>query len=93
MSAKSKKTSARRVIKSAWPRNTALSETMKITLPKDNPYREGSARYNAFESLKKGKTVGKALSPDFEKGKTGTPRGYRRFLLRTLVQAKLAKVS
>lgn len=92
MSAKSKKTSARRAIKSSWPRNTALSDTMKIVLPKDNPYREGTARHHAFEALRKGKTVGKALGPDFEKGKDGTTRNQRRFLLRTLVHSKVAKV-
>lgn len=88
----SKKTSARRVIKSSWPRSTALTDTMKITLPKDNPYREGSLRFNAFEALRKGKTVGKALGPDFEKGKGGTSRNQRRFLLRNLVHTKVAKV-
>jgi hypothetical protein len=95
MKTKSKraKTSARRVIKSSWPRHAALSDTMRIILPKDNPFREGTGRFNAFEALRRGKTVGKALSPDFEKGKTGTTRNERRFLLRTLVQQKVAKVA
>lgn len=89
----SKKTSARRKIASSWPRNAALSDTMKIALPKDNPYREGTTVYNAFEALRKSKTVGQALDPRHEKGKTGTTRNYRRFVLRNLVHAKLAKVS
>jgi hypothetical protein len=94
MSAKTKKASARRVIKSSWPRNAALSDTMKISaLPKENPYRDGTTLYNAFEALRKSKTVGQALDPKHEKGKTGTTRNYRRFVLRNLVHAKLAKVS
>jgi hypothetical protein len=93
MSAKTKKASARRVIKSSWPRNAALSDTMKIILPKENPYRDGTTLYNAFEALRKSKTVGQALDAKHEKGKTGTTRNYRRFVLRNLVQQKLAKVS
>jgi hypothetical protein len=92
MKSKSKK-SARRVIKSSWARNSALSDTMRVTVPKDNPYREGTKRFHAFEVLRKGKTVGQALSVDFEKGKTGTPRGYRRAMLRNLVHQKIAKVA
>jgi hypothetical protein len=85
--------SARQPIKSGWKRHSALEDTMKIVLPKDNPFREGTARYNAFVALQKGKTIGKALSDDFEKGKTGTPRNLRRALLRVLVHQKVAKVA
>jgi hypothetical protein len=103
MTTKSTKTSARRSrkssknarqpIKSAWKRHSALEDTMKIVLPKENPYREGTARYNAFVALQKGKTVGNALGESFEKGKTGTPRNLRRALLRALVHQKVAKVA
>jgi hypothetical protein len=63
MSAKTKKASARRVIKSSWPRNAALSDTMKISaLPKENPYRDGTTLYNAFEALRKSKTEGELVS-------------------------------
>jgi hypothetical protein len=87
------KSRSRQPIKSGWKRHAALQDTMKITLPKENPYREGTARWNAFEALRKGKTVGKALGETFAKGKTGTTRNERRFLLRTLVHEGLAKVA
>jgi hypothetical protein len=93
MKSKSKKSSARRVIKSSWLRHSALTDTARIVLPKDNPFREGTARYNAFEAARKGKTVGKYLSDAFEKGKTGTPRDFRRALLRNLVHQKVARVA
>jgi hypothetical protein len=89
-----KKSSARRVIKSSWSkvRHGALDGSMKIVLKTDNPYREGSTRWHAFEALKKGKTVEKALGDTFEKGKTGTTHGMRRYVLRNLVHQDLAKV-
>lgn len=87
------KSVARQPIKSAWPRHSALSETARIVLPKDNPFREGTARFNGFEAARQAKTVGKFLSDDFAKGKTGTPRNFRRALLRNLVHQKVAKVA
>jgi hypothetical protein len=90
---KAKKSSARRVIKSAWPRHAALTDTARIVLPKENPFREGTDRYHAFEAARKSKTVGKYLSDIFAKGKTGTPRNFRRALLRNLVHEKVARVA
>lgn len=89
----SKKTSARRQIKSSWPRNAALSDTMKISGAKENPYREGTTLYNAFEAVRKSKTVGQALDEKHAKGKTGTTRNYRRFVLRNAVHSGIAKVN
>lgn len=87
-----KKTSARRVIKSSWPRHTALSDTLKISVPKDNPFRPESTRWYAYEALKKSKTVGQALDDRYAAGKHGTTRGLRRYVLRNLVHDKAAKV-
>jgi hypothetical protein len=84
---------SRQPIKSGWARHSALLDTMTIRLPKENPFREGTDRYHGFEALRAGKTVGKALGEAFEKGKNGTPRHFRRALLRNLVHKKLAKVA
>jgi hypothetical protein len=78
------KSQARQPIKSSWARHSALQDTMKIVLPKDNPYRDGTARYKAYEALRKAKTVGNAFKVD---------RDYRRALLRSLVHNKVAKVA
>jgi hypothetical protein len=53
----------------------------------------GHNAHCAFEALRAGKTVGKALSDTFAKGKNGTTRNERRFLLRTMVHEGLARVA
>jgi hypothetical protein len=93
VSSRKSKARSRQPIKSSWKRGSALQDTMRIVLPKENPYREGTGRYNAFEALRAGKTVGKALSDTFAKGKNGTTRNERRFLLRTMVHEGLARVA
>lgn len=90
MTAKAKKTSARRVIKSSWPRHAALSETARINVPKDNPFREGTERHIVFEKMRKAKTVGKFLEMKSKRDDEG--RGRRRAILRSLVHEAVVKV-
>jgi hypothetical protein len=89
-----KNASARQAIKSPWPRHSALQFEMKVSVPKENPFRPGTEQHDRYEALKKAKTVGQFMDPERNKvkGKDLETWHMRRRLLRSLVHEKVAKV-
>jgi hypothetical protein len=89
------KSDARQPIKSKWPRHSHLQFDMRVKVPSENPYRDGTERHEIYEALKRAKTVGAFMDPERNhvKGKALGKWHMRRRMLRNLVHEGVAKVA